>query len=557
MTPPPRISRPLASFGLALLLSLGAGPAMAGYDEGLAAYQKRDWPAAMREFKPLAAQGNAAAQARLGHMLFEGLGGTKDDVEALRLLNSAAAAGDSLAQHFLGNAYFTGRAVPKDISQALVWFGRAADKGQPESIHAMGEIHFNGLGINKDEAKGVEYFKRAAEKGWAASHERLATLSWDGRAMPTDKAKALDHARIAAETGRPVAQFVLGLGYLLGQGGVEKDMTKAAQWFRKAADQGHPQSQHNLGVMYANGHGVPKSMVEAYVWMALSTQRAPANLKANYEKERDTAAGRLAPPELEAARVRIAQWKPSNAAGPQVASTTQPPSAVSVPPSAQQPATAPPRPTGGKMTTGSGFVVSTDGVIMTNAHVVEQCRTITVKPQDGPAEIASLKAKDSANDLALLKTSLRLPEIARFRLDRPLRSGDEVVVVGYPLSSLLSREPNVTAGVVSALNGMRGDPRHYQITAPVQKGNSGGPLIDMGGNIVGVVTSKLNAMKIADKTGDLPQNINFAIKADLARSYLDSNGVSFQTAASTTQMSVADVGERIKRVTVFIECRVE
>ena len=107
------------------------------------------------------------------------------------------------------------------------------------------------------------------------------------------------------------------------------------------------------------------------------------------------------------------------------------------------------------------------------------------------------------------------------------------------------------------MNGMRGDPRHYQITAPVQKGNSGGPLIDMGGNIVGIVTSKLNAMKIADKTGDLPQNINFAIKADLARSYLDSNGITYQTAPSTTQLSVADVGERIKRVTVFIECRIE
>lgn len=556
MIPRPRINRPLASLALALLLGLGGSPALAGYDEGLAAYQKRDWNAAIREFKPLAAQGNAAAQARLGHMLFEGLGGTKDDVEALKLLNAAASAGDSLAQHWLGSAYFNGRAVPKDISQALVWFGRAADKGQPESIHAMGEIHFNGLGINKDEAKGVEYFKRGAEKGWAASHERLASLSWDGRAMPTDKAKALEHARIAAEAGRPVAQFILGVGYLLGQGGVEKDMAKAAQWFRKAADQGHPQSQHNLGVMYANGHGIPKSPVEAYVWMALGAQRAPANLKANYEKERDSAATRLSPAELETARNRVAQWKPGNASAPQVANAAPPP-AASAPAAPQQSATAPPRPTGGKVSTGSGFVVSTDGVVMTNAHVVEQCRTITVKPQDGPAEVAALKAKDSANDLALLKTSLRLPEIARFRQDRPLRSGDEVVVIGFPLSSLLSREPNVTAGVVSALNGMRGDPRHYQITAPVQKGNSGGPLIDMGGNIVGVVTSKLNAMKIADRTGDLPQNINFAIKADLARSYLDSNGVNYQTAASSAQLSVADVGERIKRVTVFIECRVE
>ncbi len=554
MIPRPRTARSLAPLALAVFLAVGAAPAMAGYDEGLTAYQKRDWAAAIREFRPLAAQGNAAAQARLGHMLFEGLGGTKDDVEALRLFNAAAAAGDPLAQHWLGSAYFNGRAVPKDISQALVWFGRAADKGQPESLHAMGEIHFNGLGINKDEGRGVEYFKRAAEKNWPPSLERLAQFNWDGRAMPTDKAKALDYARPAAEAGRPIAQFILGLGYLFGQG-TEKDMAKAAQWFRKAADQGHPQSQHNLGVMYVNGQGVNKSQTEGYFWMALGAERAPANLKQNYEKERDSIGSRLTQPDLDAARQRIAQWKP-NATGPQTAGTTPTPAATPSP-SAQQSSTVPPQPTAGKVSSGSGFVVSTDGVVMTNAHVVEQCRTITVKPQDGPAQVAALKAKDSANDMALLKTSLRLPEIARFRQDRPLRSGDEVVVIGYPLSSLLSREPNVTAGVVSALNGMRGDPRHYQITAPVQKGNSGGPLIDMGGNIVGIVTSKLNAMKIADKTGDLPQNINFAIKADLARTYLDSNGVTYQTAASSAQLSVADVGERLKRVTVFIECQIE
>jgi S1-C subfamily serine protease len=194
-------------------------------------------------------------------------------------------------------------------------------------------------------------------------------------------------------------------------------------------------------------------------------------------------------------------------------------------------------------------------MVLTNAHVVESCSSITVKPQEGDLQQATLKAKDSANDLAILQTPLRLGEVAKFRQDKPLRSGDDVVVVGYPLSSLLSREANVTAGVVSAMNGLHGDPRHYQITAPVQKGNSGGPLADMGGNIVGIVSSKLNAMAIANKTGDIPQNINFAIKADLARTYLDSNNVAYQTAPSPTALSTADVGEQVRRVTVFIQCQ--
>lgn len=547
------LARPLL-YALFLAAS-GAMPAFAGYGEGLAAYQKRDWATAQREFTPLAAQGNAAAQARLGHMLFDGLGGRKDDVEALRLLNAAAAAGEPLAQHWLGSAYFFGRAVPKDMTQALIWFGRAADKGQPESLHAMGEIHFNGLGVNKDEARGVEYYKRAAEKGWANSSERLAGLAWDGRAMPTDKVKALEYARPAAEAGRPGALFILGLAYLFGQGGVDKNPAEAAQWFRKAADLGHPQSQHNLGALYVTGTGLPKSMSEGYVWLALGAARAPANLKQKYEQERDGVGAKIAPAELEQLKARIAQWRP-NAPGVQVASApVQAAPAGGARPAAIAPA--PPPGGGTRISSGSGFVVSADGVVMTNAHVVEQCRSITVKPQDGPAQTAALQAKDVGNDMALLKTGLRGGEVARFRQDRPLRSGDEVVVIGYPLSSLLSREANVTAGVVSALNGLRGDVRHYQITAPVQKGNSGGPLSDMSGNVVGIVTSKLNAMKIADKTGDLPQNINFAIKAELARTYLDANGVAYQSAASSAQLSVADVGEKVKRATVFVECRMD
>jgi S1-C subfamily serine protease len=194
-------------------------------------------------------------------------------------------------------------------------------------------------------------------------------------------------------------------------------------------------------------------------------------------------------------------------------------------------------------------------MVLTNAHVIEQCRTISIKAADGPALVASLAAKDAGNDLALLRTSLRGSDIARFREDRPLRSGDDVVVVGYPLSSLLSREANVTSGVISAMAGIHGDVRHYQITAPVQKGNSGGPLVDTSGNVIGIVSSKLNAMKIAGQTGDLPQNINFAIKSELARKFLESYSVTYATGQANAPMSAADVGERIKRVTVFIECK--
>jgi TPR repeat protein len=542
---------------------LAAMPANAGLEEGLAAYQRKDWPAAARELRPMADKGISAAQARMGHLLFYGLGVERNDVEALKLLNAAASAGDPMAQNALGNAYFFGRAVPKDPTQALVWYGRAAAQDHPESNHALGEIHFNGLGVGKDEAKGIEYYRLAAEKGLPVSLEKLADLSWNGRAMPADRAKALEYARRAAEANRPLAQFILGVALATGTA-TDKKPDEAVRWFRRAADQGHPQSQHNLGVMYSSGAGISRSPVEAYFWMALAAQRAPANLKVNYEKDRDAAAAKLTQPEQDQVRKRLATWLPLQPGSP-APSSTQPPQAANAQPapapggqSGPSTITVPPEtmPQKARTSTGSGIIVSRDGMVLTNAHVVEQCRTITIKPAEGAPVLASLAGKDAGNDLALLKTSMRGSDIAKFREDRPLRSGDEVVVVGFPLSSLLSREANVTAGVISAMAGLHGDTRHYQITAPVQKGNSGGPLVDVSGNVIGIVTSKLNAMKIAGQYGDLPQNINFAIKSDLARKFLENYSVAYETAPAKVQMSSADVGERIKRVTVFIECKV-
>ncbi|CAA7617560.1 trypsin-like peptidase domain-containing protein [Magnetospirillum sp. SS-4] len=555
-----------AALCLSAFLLVAASPAFAGLEEGLAAFQRKDWTAAARELQPLADKGISSAQAHLGHMLFYGLGMERNDAEALKLLRAAADSGDPMAQNALGNAYFLGRAVPKDPTQALVWFGRAAAQDYPQSNHALGEIHFNGLGVGKDEAKGIEYYRFAAGKGLAVSQEKLADLSWNGRAMPADKSKALEYAHPAAAANRPIAQFILGVALATGTA-TGKNPVEAAGWFRRAADQGHPQSQHNLGVMYANGAGIAKNPVEAYFWMALAAQRAPASLKATYDKDRDTAAAKLSPSEQDQVRRRLAGWQPvqpgassgSGGASPPHPVATAPASPQSQPPATRSdPITAPPETSSKKVrtSTGSGIIVSRDGMVLTNAHVVEQCRTITVKPAEGPPIIASLAAKDAGNDMALLKTSIRGGDIARFREDRPLRSGDEVVVVGFPLSSLLSREANVTSGVISAMAGLHGDTRHYQITAPVQKGNSGGPLVDTSGNVIGIVTSKLNAMKIAGQFGDLPQNINFAIKSDLARKFLGTYSVAYETSAAQAQLSAADVGERIKRVTVFIECKV-
>jgi tetratricopeptide (TPR) repeat protein len=146
------------------------------------------------------------------------------------------------------------------------------------------------------------------------------------------------------------------------------------------------------------------------------------------------------------------------------------------------------------------------------------------------------------------------PSVAFFREGAPVRAGETIVALGYPLSGLLSSDANVSVGNVSALAGLRDDSRYLQISAPVQPGNSGGPLLDASGHLAGIVTAKLDAMRLARFTGDIPQNINFALKAEVARTFLDSKGIAYQTARSDRQLSPADVGDIGRPFTVHIAC---
>ena len=198
--------------------------------------------------------------------------------------------------------------------------------------------------------------------------------------------------------------------------------------------------------------------------------------------------------------------------------------------------------------TGTGFYVSNQGHILTNNHVVKGCREIRIPPIT-----ITIVARDTVADLALIKGPL-IDAVAKFRQGHGIRPGDDIVVIGYPLRGLLASEANVTTGTVSALAGPRDDRRLIQITAPVQPGNSGGPVLDQSGHVVGVVVGRLDAIKLARLTGKLPQNVNFAVSEGTARAFLDAHHVAYDTVPSTKPMSNADIAARAKAFTVLVEC---
>lgn len=233
--------------------------------------------------------------------------------------------------------------------------------------------------------------------------------------------------------------------------GVQKDYAEAVAWYNKAAEQGNAIAKYSLGTLYYKGQGVPKDDVRAYMWFNLAAV-------SGHEygiKNRDQLAKMITAGQVAEGQRLSAAWQP--------ASSTAKESKLEG--------------------TGSGFYVSAAGHVVTNQHVVSDCSIVTVN--DAPVNVIST---DAVNDIALLQGP-GSDNIAPLYLSGRPRLGETVTAVGYPLHSLLSSGLQATSGEVSALSGVGNDSRYLQISAPVNPGNSGGPLLDSSGNVVGVVES--------------------------------------------------------------------
>jgi S1-C subfamily serine protease len=184
----------------------------------------------------------------------------------------------------------------------------------------------------------------------------------------------------------------------------------------------------------------------------------------------------------------------------------------------------PPRPTGGPgrargVRTGTAFFVTWDGVLLTNHHVIADAQRVRVRLEGGEMMDAEVVTRDPENDLAVLRVhaiSRPLP----LRRSNDLTKGQSVYALGYPLVQLQGQEQKATFGRVNALSGLQDDDRYTQIDVPIQPGNSGGPLINHEGEVVGIVTAMLNPMATVQMAGVVPQNVNYALKSDLAHRLL-------------------------------------
>jgi len=195
---------------------------------------------------------------------------------------------------------------------------------------------------------------------------------------------------------------------------------------------------------------------------------------------------------------------------------------------------------------GTGIFLTLEGHVLTNNHVVENCRSLKGRTATNHKINLSLLKQDELFDLAILKSDDRPPAYAKFRDQPSLALGESIVVVGFPLYGQLASDINVSTGVVSAVAGLKNDATKIQISAPVQPGNSGGPVLDMNGDLVGIVVSQLKPTAA--------QNVNFAIKGDLATIFLQTHGIAFSRGNSKKKLDTSQIAQRARDYTLVIEC---
>ncbi len=525
-------------------------------DDAIAADRRGDYAEEVKIYSSLARVGDAEGQALLGMMYRDGHGVPQDYKEAARWYRLASDQGDALGQELFGEAYQSGLGVPKDSKQATKWLRLAADQGLATAQSSLGKLLYQGQGMPRDFKESAKWFRLAADQNNAFGQRVLGTMYRDGLGVPKDYNEAASWLRRSADQGDALAQLFLGLLYFEGRG-VPKDSKEAARLLRLASDQGDAGAQGLLGLMYRDGQGLPKDYVRAYMWLNLAAANGDIPASVNSDaRMRDELAVAMTPAQIAEAQRLSSQWQNDRVASSQDAAGGRAGksggqqtghgtwgAATNAPSAQNQPYV--------DTLLGSGFFVSEDGSALTNAHVVERCRDIRIASLVG-AGTARIVARDSANDLALLATTLHPAAVAVWRSG--VQQGEEVAIYGFPLAGLLANSGGITTGIVAALAGPADDSRLFQITAPVQPGNSGGPVLDRSGNVVGIVVSKLDALGVARLTNDIPENVGFAIKASAISSFLDGRKEMLKGVVATAPLSTPDIAAKARTFTVRIEC---
>jgi len=321
---------------------------------------------------------------------------------------------------------------------------------------------------------------------------------------------ALHYWMPLAEQGDQNAQLNVGLMYDAGRG-LEVNPVRAVHWYRQSAESGLAAAQYNLGIMYRDGHGVEQDQHLANSWIERAAEQG-----------------------LQAARAMLD-------AGLQTQSPKAPDTGVN-------------DFLNGLAGTSTGTAWSVaSGYVVTSEHVVSDVSHVDLYDIHGQRYPAAVVLRDELNDIALLRIegASSLPPALPLASDGA-RTGSSVFTLGFPRVDILGRTPKLSTGIISAANGYRDDPTSYQTSVQIQPGNSGGPLINMHGEVVGVMAAMLG-----DDTGSsgTQPGLSYAVKAEKVHAALramphaDTEPRSLPAASPA---GLADLAERVQGAVLLV-----
>ncbi len=478
-------------------------------------------------FEQSAEQNVIAALLVMAAMYQEGIGVGKNPVKAVRYLRRASALGSPEADRELAFALCKGAGVHKDVTAGIRLFERAARYGDGTALYYVAGFYEYGLRRRRDLVKAYAYLLLAenrlesGETRTSAQNERVVI----GRGLSEQQIeRAEGFVRDWVPDAVPLRDYVpLGLTLI---GNFQTALT------RHGFDPGPVDGLYGpktTGAIDAFGRqqGIEFNLIDTVSIALLSYLLGAVGHAdpASYSELRQTENTDKRP---------LPQSQESPSMGAVTSSSPQEPE----PDSADD---------GGS--SGTGFYINDRGHVLTNQHVVSRCRTILVGGSH-----AEVVASDPDLDLALLRVEGPVPAISAFRLNSSIAQGETVYAYGFPLNSLVSNEPSISTGLVTALTGLQNSPLHVQISAPVQPGSSGSPVFDSSGRVIGIVTMKLNALATAMVTGDIPQNINFAIRASIAKLFLDAHGIEFSELTETPDIDATAIADQARPATPLVVC---
>lgn len=523
------------------------------------------------------------SQGMIGYAYLKGYEVAKNCGKAIEWLSKAAESGDSNAQVILGIMYYKGDCVPQDFKNASNWFLRASKKGEKQAAYCLGWMYYKGQGFAQDKLEAINWltdaekmqvlglFKLKGEQyygDWGEEYQdykkainnyllyvetlkepfyhkelydieeiarvlyRLGQLYENGQGTTKNNEEAVKWYTAAAGYGHVTSQFILGWKYAKGEGVIQdykeavKWYTKAAErgdafaqnnlgiiyrdgqsglinyndaikWFSIAAEQGNPPAQLNLGMMYGKGQGVIEDYVEGYKWILL------AGMNGLYASEsKEWLQYRMTAEQISEAQRLAKEFVDRKKKEKGITSADDGNRSVRA--------------------FGTGFFLSKDGLFITAAHVVKDAKSVKIywKSKDYPAEMLFL---DDALDVAIMRISgVQSLQPLSLSSSSIVKTGDSIFTLGFPQVQLQGIEPKYTDGSISSLSGVGNDPKFFQISVPVQPGNSGGPLLDSRGQVVGLITARLDDLNTLLETGAIPQNVNYALKSSFILPLLES-----------------------------------